>query len=173
MTGPFIADYLLLTFLSSCGVFQMAAVWNGLNGLLLLPRRGSSFALGVAAWVAAGCWFFLSEPRNVPDTALGLNGNPEFGFFFAGSGLGLAFTLVVSTIVSTLRAARSGARRTQIPEGLDALREFNYLQLLLGMRGEATAFLEKTKTADFHRDRLGRKRPAGQEGSTASEASED
>ena len=173
MTGSFIADYLLLTFLSSCGVLQMAAAWNGLNGLLVLPRRGPSFALGVATCVAAACWFFLSESRNVPDTALGLNGNQQFGYFFAGSGLGLAFTLIVSTIVSTLCAARSGASRSQIPKGLDALREFNYLQSLQGMRGEATAFLEKTKRADFHRDRLGRKRPAGQEGSTASEVSED
>jgi hypothetical protein len=169
VTGSFIADYLILVFLSSCGVFQMAAAWNGLNGLLLLPRSVPSFALGAAACVAAGCWFFLSEPRNVPDTALGLNGNEQFGYFFAGSGLGLAFTLAVSTIVSTLRTARSGASRNQIPKGLDALREFNYLQALPGMRGEAIAFLQKTKTADFYRVRLRGKRPVGQAGSTGGE----
>lgn len=66
MTGPFIADYLLLTFLSSCGVFQMAAAWNGLNGLLLLPRRGPSFALGVAACVAEGAGFFYRSRGTFP-----------------------------------------------------------------------------------------------------------
>ncbi len=169
MTGSFIADYLLLVFLSSCGVLQMAAAWNGLNGLLLLPQRGPAFALGVTACVAAGCWFFLSEPRNVPDTAQGLNGSQQFGYFFAGSGLGLAFTLAVSTIVSTLRTGRFGTRRNQISKGLDALRELSYPEALLAMRGEAVAFWEKAKTADFHRGSLRRKRPAGGAGSGVSE----
>ena len=161
MTGSFIADYLLLTFLSSCGVFQMAVAWNGLNGLLLLPRRAPSFALGVAACVAAGCWFFLSEPRNVPDTALGLNGNQQFGYFFAGSGLGLAFTL----IVSTLRTRRFAVSRTPIPKGLDALKDDNYFHALLQVRTETMAFLEKTRAAGFNWGRLRRRktgRPGGQ-----------
>lgn len=140
MTGSFTVDYLVLVFLCACGVFQMAAAWNGLNGLLLLRWRIPSFGLGVAACVASGCWFFLSEPRNVPDTGLGLNGNQQFAYFFAGSGLGLAFTL----IVATLRTGKFVPSRTPITtRGLDRLRDSNYFQALNGLHGEVTVLLKR------------------------------
>jgi hypothetical protein len=169
VTGSFVLDYLLLTFLASCGVFQMAAAWNGLNCLLLLPWRGHSFAIGVAACAAAGCWFFLSESRNVPDTGLGLNGNQQFGYFFAGSGLGLAFTLIVSTMVSMLRIRRSFASRTPVPRGLDALRDSNYFQVLVGLRGEVIAYLEKSRAMGFRWGRIRRGKPAGRAGDGTTE----
>ena len=71
-------------------------------------------------------WFFLSEPRNVPDSALGLNGNEQFAYFFAGSGTGLAFTL----ILVSLRQWRFGAEHPDLPAGLDALRESTYFRAI-------------------------------------------
>ncbi|HIM49992.1 MAG TPA: hypothetical protein EYM32_14095, partial [Dehalococcoidia bacterium] len=79
MAGSFVPDYLVLVFSASCGVFQMAAACNGLHGLLFFKGRRTAFIFGLALWVAAFAWFFLSEPRNQPDTTLGLTGNQQFG----------------------------------------------------------------------------------------------
>lgn len=126
MNGSFVPDYLVLVFFASCGVFQMAAACNGLRGLLFFQGRRRAFLFGLGLAVSAFSWFFLWEPRNVPDTALGLTGNQQFGFFFAGSGAGLTATL----LVSTLRNWRLGAGRPSLPAGLDALRDSNYPRVL-------------------------------------------
>lgn len=123
MSGSFILDYSILVFFASCGVFQMAAACNGLRGLLFLPHLRLSFLLGLALLVAAFAWFFLSSPRNMPDSAQGLTGNDQFGYFFAGSGAALAFTL----LVSSLRNLSLGAGPQKPLPGMDALRESNYL----------------------------------------------
>lgn len=126
MAGSFVPDYLVLVFFASCGVFQMAAACNGLHGLLFFKGRRTAFIFGLALWVAAFAWFFLSEPRNQPDTTLGLTGNQQFGFFFVGAGAGLTFTL----LISSLRNLSLG--KDQIQPGLDALRQSNYLRALHG-----------------------------------------
>ena len=126
MGDSFVPDYLLLVFFASCGVFQVSAVCNGLQGLLFFKGRRTAFLFGAALWVAAFAWFFLSEPRNQPDTGLGLTGNQQFGFFFVGSGAGLAFTL----LLSSLRNLNLG--KGPYPIGLDTLRQSNYLRALYG-----------------------------------------
>ena len=126
MAGSFVPDYLVLVFFASCGVFQMAAACNGLHGLLFFKGRRTALIFGFVLWVAAFAWFFLSEPRNQPDTTLGLTGNQQFGFFFVGSGAGLTFTL----LISSLRNLSLG--KDQIQPGLDALRQSNYLRALHG-----------------------------------------
>ncbi len=126
MTGSFILDYFILVFLASTGVFQMATSSGGFCGLLFLKHRSQSLCLGLVLLAGAFAWFFLSEPRNVPDSALGMNGNEQFGYFFAGSGAGLTFTL----IVSSLRNWSLGAGKPASPPGLDALRESSYLRAL-------------------------------------------
>ena len=126
MTGSFVLDYSILVFFASSGVFQMAAACNGLNGLQFFPDRRHSFLLGLILLVAGFAWFFLSEPRNVPDTSMGLTGNQQFAFFFIGSGTGLTFTLVLSS----LRNRGLGKARQVLPEGIDALRESNYFRAL-------------------------------------------
>lgn len=124
MTGSFVPDYLVLVFFASCGVFQIAAACNSLHGLMFFKSRRTALLFGIALWVAAFAWFFLSEPRNQPDTGLGLTGNQQFGFFFVGSGAGLAFTL----LMSSLRNLNLGTG--SYPIGLDALRQSNYLRAL-------------------------------------------
>ncbi len=126
MTGSFILDYCILVFLASGGVFQMAAALGGFRGLLYFHQRPVTFLFGALVATGAVAWFFLSESRNVPDTALGMNGNEQFGYFFTGAGAGLAFTL----IVSSLRNWSLGAKQPHLPPGLDALRETNYLRAL-------------------------------------------
>ena len=126
MTGSFILDYYLLVVIASCGAFQVIGALHGLRGMIFINSRSASILIGMAALSAAFTWFFLSEPRNVPDSALGLNGNEQFAYFFAGSGTGLAFTLVLAS----LRQWRFGADHPSSTAGLDALRETTYLLLI-------------------------------------------
>ena len=76
--------------------------------------------------VGAFTWFYLSEDRNVPDTAGGLDGNQQFAFFFAGLGSSLAFILLLSSLVNR----RLGATDSPPESGLDALKQSNYLRAL-------------------------------------------
>ena len=126
MTGSFILDYYLLVFVASCGVFQIAAALEGLRGMLIFKYRPGSFLVGLALVAASFTWFFLSEPRNVPDSAHGMNGNEQFAYLFAGLGSGLAFTLVVAS----LRNWTLGSRATVTSLGLDVLRESSYASAL-------------------------------------------
>ena len=124
MTGSFILDYYVLVLLASIGVFQVVAAHKGFRGMLLFQRRPASFVFGLVLLVGAFTWFFLSEPRNVSDGAHGLNGNEQFAYFFAGTGTGLAVTL----IVSSLRNWSMGAAKAKVPLGLDALKEISYIR---------------------------------------------
>ena len=126
MTGSFVLDYILLTGLLSCGVFQAAAACGGFRGLQLFESRVFSIIFGLTVFTGAFVWFFLSQSRNVPDTDLGLNGNEQFGYFFAGSGLGLAFTLAVSSLLRR----NLGAGLERLPRGLDALKFAGYHRCL-------------------------------------------
>ena len=124
--SSFVLDYFLLVIFASCGLYQMAAAYNDLRGLLFCRSRRWAFLLGLALWAGAFTWFFLSEPRNQPDTGLGLTGNEQFGFFFAGSGTGLTATL----LLSSLRNWSLGRGASSPAAGLDVLRESNYLRAL-------------------------------------------
>ena len=104
-------NYLILVFFGSCGVFQAAAALNGLRGLMLFRSPAISFLLGIALLAGAVTWFFVSEPRNLPDTGAGLTGNEQFGYFFAGGGVGLTFTLLVTSI----RNSRLGEGLSDMP----------------------------------------------------------
>ncbi len=126
MTGSFILDYYLLVLFSASGLFQIAAARTGLRGLLIFHRRWAALVLGAVLMTGAFAWFFLSQSRNVPDTALGMNGNEQFAYFFAGSGTALAITLVLSS----LRNWPLGAGAKDIPPGLDGLRNANYARAL-------------------------------------------
>ena len=97
MTGSFIWDYCILVFLVAFGVIQVAAAGNKLRGLLILPSRQASMLAGAVLIAGPVAWFFLSEPRNVPDTAGGLDGNQQFAYFFAGLAGALVFTLLITS----------------------------------------------------------------------------
>ena len=126
MGQSFILDYLILVFFGSRGVFQAAAAFNGLRSLMLFRSAAVSFLLGIALLAGAFAWFFVSGPRNMPDTGAGLTGNEQFGYFFAGDGGGLAFTLLVTSI----RNSRLGEGLSDMPQGMDALTKSNYLRTL-------------------------------------------
>ena len=94
--------------------------------MLFFKNRPVAILFGLALAGGSIAWFFLSEPRNVSDSSLGLNGNEQFAYFFAGLSTGLAFTFMVAS----LRNWGLGARLSDLPPGLDALRETTYLRIL-------------------------------------------
>ena len=128
MPGPFTLDYLVYVFVASLGVLQMVAAYSALRGILFIRSRRLAFLSGLVTTVLAFLWFFISEPRNVPDTDGGLNGNQMSGLFAVGAGMALALTLLLSSIRN--RTMGRDSRRTN--NGLDALRETNYLNALYG-----------------------------------------
>lgn len=123
MTGSFMLDYLLFTFLSALGLFQMVAVCSTFRGLLFIRSRPLSLLLGFLVTTVAFLWFFLSEPRNLPDTHGGLDGNETAGLFTLGAGTALVLTLILSSLRN--RSMRKNGQEYQ--EGLEALRETTYL----------------------------------------------
>ncbi|MBI4337532.1 MAG: hypothetical protein HY683_06870 [Chloroflexi bacterium] len=131
MSGQELArDYLLLVFLTSCGVLQVAAAHSRLRGLFLLRSAWSSGVLGASLIVVAFVWFFVPDPRAVSDTAGGLNGNRQAAYFSIGASAALLVTLLLSSLVNwTLGPPEPSAR------GLDALRTTTFLRALpVGLR---------------------------------------
>ncbi len=124
LTG-FGLDYFLFALVASVGVLQLAAAYSRLYGLLFLNRALSS-ALGLALAVGAFIWFFASEPRNIPDTSSGLDGNQQALLFSAGALAALVTTLVVSSLRHWSMIGNDGPVR-----GLEALRRASYLRALL------------------------------------------
>lgn len=122
MTG-FALDYFILVFLSALGVLLLVTAHYRLTGLLLMGRTLSKAAGGLLA-VGAFIWFFVSAPRNVPDTGAGLDGNQQAVLFSIGS---LAALVVVLALSSLRNRSMNGQSEAQ---GIDALRKETYLRLI-------------------------------------------
>ena len=128
MVGGFALDYFVFVFIAALGVLQMAAAYNALQGLLFIRFRPLAFLSGLLVTTLAFLWFFLSEPRNIPDTEGGLDGNEMAGLFALGAGSALVLSLLFSSVSN-----RSMIRSGQQPKtGLDALKETTYVRALLG-----------------------------------------
>lgn len=123
---PFTGEYVILLLFTALGTFQIAAAVNGLRGLLFVHHRHISTALGAALIIGAVTWFFLSEPRNVPDYTRGMNGNEQF----LGFCLGVGGAFVLTVLVSALLHPSLGKSSASLPEGLEGLRESHYPRLL-------------------------------------------
>ena len=81
----FAADYVLFIFLASLGVVQLAALKNRLKGLYFIRIPLLNFVAALALVVGSFVWFFVSEPRNLPDTGGGLDGNQQAMFSAAAA----------------------------------------------------------------------------------------
>ena len=122
----FATDYYILVFVATIGIIQVAASIGRLNGLLFIKSPIVTRVLGIALAVAAFIWFFSTGDRNINDYEGGLDAPTQSLFFFFGSSTGFVFTFVVSTLVN----ARMNGEEPSPEEGLDALRDTNYLRAL-------------------------------------------
>ena len=128
MAGPFTLDYFVFVFIAAFGVLQMAAAYSPLRGLLFIRARPWAFTAGLVTAALAFLWFFVSEPRNIPDTDGGLDGNEMGGLFTLAAGSALVLTLLLSSV----RNRSMGRNWQRSGPGLDVLRETTYVRALQG-----------------------------------------
>lgn len=133
MAGPFALDYFVFVFIASVGVLQMVAAYQALEGILLIRNRSLAFVAGLTATALAFLWFFWSEPRNVPDTQDGLDGNEMSLLFALATGSGLLVTLITSSVSNHRRFSQG---RREPVSGIDALKDTTYLVAVLFTLGK-------------------------------------
>lgn len=127
MPEQFTLEYATFAFFGALGVVQAAAAANGLRGILFI--RGSprwSAALGLVTVVASFTWYFASAPRNVPDTAGGLDGNVQARWLAIAGATAVGFTFLVTSAINH----RWGRTPDEELAGMDALRETTFLRAL-------------------------------------------
>ena len=135
----FALDYLIFVFSSALGVLLMVTAYSRLNGLLLVGRRLSMLA-GVLLMAGAFAWFFISKPRNLPDTGAGLDGNEQALLFVTGAGAALVLVLVLSSLRNWSMVGNPDQ------QGLETLRDASYLRLLFKeLRGRWNHWYRQTK----------------------------
>ena len=121
--NSFFLEYMVFVCFSTIGAIQIAAHIANLRGLLILRRPIASLLLGIGILTGSIFWFFLSENRNINDTAGGLDANSQAVGFFLGALIGTILTIVISSIINRdLKISNVGKNI----DGLDSLREQNY-----------------------------------------------
>ena len=122
----FEVDYLLFIFLASLGVLQLTALRNGLKGIYFVRIPALNLALALALLVGSFLWFFISEPRNLPDTGDGLDGNQQAMFAVSAAVSAVLFTLAATSVIN-LGLGRNDDKQEG---GLEALRRASYFTAL-------------------------------------------
>ena len=122
----FEADYILFIFLASLGVVQLAALKNRLKGLCFIRIPVLNLALALALVAGSFLWFFISEPRNLPDTGDGLDGNQQAMYSVVAAISAVLFSLAATSLIN-LGIHRGGDRQES---GLQAMRRTTYFSAL-------------------------------------------
>lgn len=122
----FAVDYVLFIFLASLGVVQLAALKNGLKGIYFIRVPILNLVLALALVAGSVLWFFISEPRNLPDTGGGLDGNQQAMFSVAAAVGAVLFTLAITSVLN----AGIGKGQNKQETGLQALRRVTYFSAL-------------------------------------------
>ncbi len=122
----FEADYILFIFLASLGVVQLAALKNRLKGLCFIRIPVLNLALALALVAGSFLWFFISEPRNLPDTGDGLDGNQQAMYSVVAAISAVLFSLAATSLIN-LGIHRGGDRQES---GLQAMRRATYFSAL-------------------------------------------
>ena len=124
---------------STIGTIQIAAYIGNLRALLILRQRIASLVFGASILIGSAFWFFLSEERNINDTAGGLDANRQAVGFFLGALIGTILTLIVSSVINfDLKFSTN-----KDVDGIDALREQNYF---LAIKDEYSRFRRNWRT---------------------------
>ena len=126
--SPMGRDFFLMNFVGALGILQMVAAYSSLRGMMFFPHRAVSAVAGFLALAGAFLWFFISKPRNLPDTGGGLSGNSDTWIFCVACTCAILFTLLATSFLNRKRVR--GA--TSYPSGLDALRETTFLRAFAG-----------------------------------------
>jgi hypothetical protein len=144
-------DYILLVFLVSLGIFQIAAAHGKLQGLSFFSKPTWGYIFGALCIIAALCLWFcggaVHNPTVVPKHIhfgdafkdwscmdSGGDGEPLLweseiaGFFFITLTAALLFTLFISSVIKS-RTLKSRAPTFRL-SGLEMLKEMSYFQAI-------------------------------------------
>jgi len=101
-------DYFILVFISSLGVYQIAAIPAKLDGLCFFRNRVVQYIFGILAIIGAFGWFFTSKDRNVHTV---VEGSQQLGLFLASIIASYVFTAILASIMQARVNSRGGSPR--------------------------------------------------------------
>jgi phosphate/sulfate permease len=114
------SNYFLMVFLAVIGVIQLAAVYNNFRGLLFFPVKILSLIFGIiAVGMALAGFFFWYDIYDIV-----VEGAQQTGSFVFSAGMGIVFTLVLSSLVNHRRFNSGKPQR----DGMDNLQESTFFQ---------------------------------------------
>ena len=119
-------QYFLLILICSLGIIQLAALYGNLEGLQFFKSKKTCFLIGIFLIFISFLLFFKTGGRHIPDTAGGVAGSQQFALFFIGSFSSIILTFVVTSLVNRKRHCKP-----LDTNGLSALRETTFLNVLL------------------------------------------
>ena len=101
-------DYFILVFISSLGVYQIAAIPAKLDGLCFFRNPLVQYIFGILAIIGAFGWFFTSKDRNVHTV---VEGSQQLGLFLASIIASYVFTAILASIMQARVNSRGGSPR--------------------------------------------------------------
>lgn len=115
-------DYFILVFISSMGVYQIAAIHAKLDGLCFFKNQVIQFIFGILAVIGAFGWFFTSEDRNVHTS---VEGSQQLGLFLASIIASYLFTAILASIMQVKVRSKEGSPREnkQYDMGIETLKK--------------------------------------------------
>ena len=101
-------DYFILVFLSSLGVYQIAAIHAKLDGLCFFRQPVVQYIFGILAIIGAFGWFFTSKERNIHTT---IEGSQQLGLFLGSIVASWVFTNILASIMQAKVSSKGGNPR--------------------------------------------------------------
>lgn len=101
-------DYFILVFISSLGVYQIAAIPAKLDGLCFFKNPVVQYIFGFLAIIGAFGWFYTSKDRNVHTV---VEGSQQLGLFLASIIASYLFTAILASIMQAKVNSQGGSPR--------------------------------------------------------------
>jgi len=117
-----VLDYFILVFISSLGVYQIAAIHAKLDGLCFFRHPVIQYIFGILAIIGAFVWFFTSQDRNIHTK---VEGSQQLGLFLASIIASYAFTVILASIMQAKVNSGSAITREgkQYDMGVETLKK--------------------------------------------------
>ncbi len=115
-------DYFILVFISSLGVYQIAAIPAKLDGLCFFRQPVIQYIFGILAIIGVFGWFFTSTDRNI-HTAV--EGSQQLGLFLGSIVASWVFTAILASIMQTKVSSQGSTPREdkQYNMGIETLKK--------------------------------------------------
>ena len=126
-------DYFILVFISSMGVYQIAAIHAKLDGLCFFNNRAFQYIFGLLAIISAFSWFFTSKDRNVHTT---VEGSQQLGLFLASIVASYIFTAILASIMQAKVTSKGDSPREgkQYDMGIETLKKTTLIGGIMSSR---------------------------------------